>query len=298
QPQRTLRNHLSTIRGEPQAPIGPGSMLWHYASDLRSMYPGMSLGLLQLMHPGIGAAVTEHSAFSAQPFQRVYRSVPQIWSALLLPDGEVRSRQIRSLHSNISGTDGSQRRYHALDPETFWWAHACFTWGIFRSVELFHARQLDDYQRDRLYAETLSWYDRYGMSSRPIPPDYAAFQAKFEYICADVLELTPAVQQALHTTPAEASTALSTTSPWTGRLLRLVTPDLGLFSIGCFPPSVRERFDLNLSDDRQRRFDRLATLIRHGSRLVPDRVNHAILRTFLRQTGARTRADRYRPTPR
>ena len=27
--------------------------------------------------------------------------------------------------------------YHAMDPETFWRAHATFTWEIFRPVELF-----------------------------------------------------------------------------------------------------------------------------------------------------------------
>ncbi|WP_330181636.1 oxygenase MpaB family protein [Nocardia sp. NBC_01503] len=276
-----------------RAPIGPGSLLWHFASDTRSMFPGLSLGLLQLMHPAIGAAVTEHSAFSEQPFERVYRSVPQIWSALLLPDGDARSLRIRDLHSNIAGTDERQRRYHALEPETFWWAHACFTWGIFRSVELFHARQLDDYERARLYAETLSWYDRYGVSSRPVPPDYAAFRAKFDHVCADVLEWTPAVRQALHVRPAAAAAVSSGASPLAGRFLNLVTPDLGLFSIGCMPPIVRRRFDLRLDDDRQRRFDRSASVIRQGARLVPDRLNYSVLRTFLRQTGAHTRADRY-----
>lgn len=280
-----------------RAPLGPNSLLLHYASDIRSMYSGMSLGLLQLMHPAIGAAVAEHSAFSDEPFQRVYRSIPQIWSALLLPDGDARGRHIRDLHARIAGTDENERRYHALDPETFWWAHACFTWGIFRSVELFHTSQLDDDEIAQLYAETLTWYDRYGVSDRPVPPDYASFQAKFDRVCSEVLEMTPAVSRAFGTRTDQASAALSPGSPWAGRILRMVTPDLGLFSIGCMPPIVRQRFGLRWSDEKQRSFKRLAAIIRQGSRPLPDRLNHAILRTFLRRIGARTRANRYQPRP-
>ena len=37
-----------------------------------------SVGLLQLMHPSIGAGVLEHSDFFDDPYDRVFRSVPWI----------------------------------------------------------------------------------------------------------------------------------------------------------------------------------------------------------------------------
>lgn len=160
-------------------PIGPGSQLWRYAGEWRSMLPGSATGILQLMHPGIGAGVAEHSAFFDDPFDRIYRSIPQIWATILAPDGQRRARQIRDIHRTIKGTDHLGGRYHALDPATFWWAHATFTWDIFRSVELFYLHPLSAPDEERLYAETVTWYRRYGVSTRPVPPDYISFRDEF-----------------------------------------------------------------------------------------------------------------------
>src|SRR5919109_4607195 len=76
---------VSSARSAAAAPLGPDSLLWRYAADLRSLLPGAAAGLMQLMHPGIGAAVAEHSAFFDAPFDRIYRSVPQIWATILTP---------------------------------------------------------------------------------------------------------------------------------------------------------------------------------------------------------------------
>ena len=51
--------------------------------DARSLFPGGSAGLLQLMYPPLGAAVAAQSDFFDDPFGRVYRSIPQIWACLL-----------------------------------------------------------------------------------------------------------------------------------------------------------------------------------------------------------------------
>ncbi|MGK5557273.1 oxygenase MpaB family protein, partial [Actinomadura kijaniata] len=179
------------------APPEPGGLLRRYAGDLRSLLPGAAAGLMQLMHPGIGAGVARHSAFFDAPFNRIHRSVPQIWATVLAPDGPERARAIRDLHRSIGGTDEHGRRYHALDPETFWWAHATFTWEIFKAAELFHPGTLTAEDRERLYAETVAWYARYGVSMRPVPPDHAAFQSRFWHVCARELELTPAAARAL-----------------------------------------------------------------------------------------------------
>src|SRR5579872_3738071 len=182
---------------EDAFPLRPGCLLWRYAGDWRSMLPGSAAGVLQLMHPGIGAGVTDHSAFFEDPFDRIYRSVPQIWATIFAPDGEHRGRELRDVHRAIKGTDHHGRRYHALDPETFWWAHATFTWEIFRSVELFHRRALSEAQAEQLYAETVTWYRRYGVSTRPVPADYDDFRTKFSEACRKTLEMTPAAQRAL-----------------------------------------------------------------------------------------------------
>jgi uncharacterized protein (DUF2236 family) len=280
------------------APIGPGSLLWRYASDLRSLMPGAAAGLMQLMHPGIGAGVAEHSAFFDAPFDRIYRSVPQIWATILAPDAGTRGTGIRDLHRGIGGTDEHARRYHALEPETFWWAHATFTWEIFKAAEHFHPERLTADDHELLYAETVTWYARYGVSMRPVPADYAAFQSKFWRICAKELELTPAAARALDIAKHGSDTI--SLVPARGAVLdrasKLVAEKpMRLVTFGCMPSVVRERFDIPWSATDQVRFAAIALANRQGYRMMPARLNHWTLRSTLRYIGSQTREHRYRP---
>ncbi|MFD0684755.1 oxygenase MpaB family protein [Actinomadura fibrosa] len=285
-------------RPAARAPLGPGTLLWRHAADLRSLLPGAAAGLMQLMHPGIGAGVTEHSAFFDAPFDRIHRSVPQIWATILAPDGADRARAVRDLHRAIGGTDEHARRYHALEPETFWWAHATFTWEIFRAAELFHPGALTAEDRERMYAETVTWYSRYGVSMRPVPADHAAFRSKFWHVCAKRLELTPAAARALEIAKhgSDTVTLLPVGGPRLDRAGRRVAErPLRLITFGCLPSIVRERFDIPWTPLDQARFSALALANRQGYRMVPTGLNHWALRSMLRYIGAQTRPDRYRP---
>jgi uncharacterized protein (DUF2236 family) len=44
--------------------------------------------------------------------------------------------------------------------------------------------------RERLYDESIGWYARYGLTMRPVPPDYAAFEEYWASMLADVLQPT------------------------------------------------------------------------------------------------------------
>ncbi|MEZ5270531.1 MAG: oxygenase MpaB family protein [Microthrixaceae bacterium] len=120
----------------PGAPLGPGSILWNTAGDPRSLLPGTAAGIMQLMLPGLGAGVSDHSNFFEDPFDRIFRSIPVIWGSIFAEDdeeGDSRGHHIRDLHRDIKGTDSDGKRYHALDPDVFWWAHATFTWEFLRA---------------------------------------------------------------------------------------------------------------------------------------------------------------------
>ena len=150
---------------------------------------------MQLMYPGLGAGVTDHSNFFDDPYDRIFRSIPVIWQTIFADEqeGDERGQFVRDLHKDIKGTDHHGHRYHALDPEVFWWAHATFTWEFFRARELFFPIPATRAQHEQLYAETVTWYRRYGLSERPVPPTLDAFWQKFDDICDTTLEVTPAV---------------------------------------------------------------------------------------------------------
>jgi uncharacterized protein (DUF2236 family) len=270
------------------------SVLVGIASDWRSLLPGTSAGLLQLMYPDLGRGVMEHSAFFSDPFGRIYRSIPQIWATLLTPD-TARGRRIRDLHRGISGVDEQGSRYHALDPETFWWAHATFTRLMFQSVELFHTTHLTADQQESLYQETVAWYAGYGVSMRPVPGDYRAFQDRFDQICAEQLRLTPAAARAVALAQAGDVRVPGIPSSLIGPIRPVLGPLGRTLAFGCLPVVVRQRFDIPWGRSDRLRFRGLCETLRRGFQLVPTAVNHSTLQWTLRSVGARTRAERYIP---
>ena len=135
---------------------------------------GGTIGLLQLMHPAIGAGVMDHSDFFGDPFDRVFRSLPAILGAVYDGPAAVDTgRWIRDQHTTIKGVDAQGRSYHALTPETYWWAHATFQFMAEQVVDRYDDRRLTTAQREQLYQEGLVWYRRYGVSDREVPPTRA-----------------------------------------------------------------------------------------------------------------------------
>ncbi len=286
-----------TSGSSAEAPLGPGSLLWRYAGDWRAMLPGSATGILQLMHPGIGAGVAEHSAFFDDPFDRIYRSIPQIWATIFAPDGERRARELRDVHRSIKGVDHAGRRYHALDPDTFWWAHATFTWDILRSVELFHLEPLSSEAAQRLYGETVAWYRRYGVSCRPVPADYDAFRTRFDTVCRQTLELTPAATRALSYRLADVPGHPLGPDPLATVLGALVAPAAEILVVGCLPDALRRRLPVAWGRAEELQFRGVCAAVRQGFRLVPSAANRRSLRRIQRWVGAGTRQRRYRPAP-
>ncbi len=202
------------------------------------------------MLPGLGAGVTDHSNFFDDPYDRIFRSIPYIWGSIFAADdeeGAARGRTIRDFHPDIKGTDDHGRRYHALDPDIYWWAHATFTWEFFRARELYFVRRLRRAEQEQLYAETVTWYRRYGVSDRPVPPTLDGFRARFDDICRHQLELTPAVQWVLDPTSnpgtqAEPVRLPGPLAPLSGLANRMGTDLLRVIVYGNLPDVVRRRF--------------------------------------------------------
>lgn len=252
------------------APLGPGSLLWSIAGDPRGLMPGSAAGIMQLMLPGLGAGVTDHSNFFDDPFDRIFRSIPYIWGSIFAPDdaeGDARGRTIRDFHPDIKGTDHHGNRYHALDPDVFWWAHATFTWEFFRARELYFAWPLRRSEQEQLYAETVTWYRRYGVSDRPVPRNLDDFEARFAQVCREELELTPAVSWVLDPTAnpgarAQAIELPGAFAPLNGLVNQFGSEVLRLLVYGAMPDIVRRRFEFPWSNRDRAAFAALCGTMR------------------------------------
>jgi len=252
--------------------LGPRSLIWRWAGDHRLGASGLSAGVLQLMHPGLGAGVVEHSAFFTEPWDRIIRSTPEILGVIYDEDGEATGHRVRDYHLRIKGIDAHGRPYSALAPETFWWAHATFQYAVESVADRFDATRLDPLRREQLYREGIEWYRRYGVSMKPVPPTRAAWGLAWDHYCANVLEMTIAADRAVDMALHEKADRMPGLPEWSRILQReLLTPIFKLTAIGGLPPMVRERFGIPWSALEAAELKTFEAAFRELWRFVPHR---------------------------
>ncbi|EHB44701.1 Protein of unknown function DUF2236 [Mycolicibacterium rhodesiae JS60] len=240
QPYRLYMRSTKTTRPAKPTPLGPDSLTWKYFGDLRTGMLGVWIGSLQNMYPQLGAGVEEHSILLREPLQRVARSVYPIMGVVY--DGE-RARQtgeqIKGFHQGIKGVDSAGRRYHALDPETFYWAHATFFMLILKVAEYF-CGGLTEAEKRQLFDEHVQWYAMYGMSMRPVPETWEDFCEYWDRTCRDELEINKATLEIFDIRIPKPKFVLMPTPIW-DQLFKPMVAGQRWIAAGLFDPAVRER---------------------------------------------------------
>ncbi len=265
----------TSARTEPEiAMLGPGSLHWRWAGEVRGYLLLVKAGLLQLMHPGLGAGVEQHSDFFNEPWERVLRSVPEIQGVTFdWPNGDRTARRIRDFHTHITGVDGHGKRYHALDPEVYFWAHATIFDALFQMIDLFD-HPMTDAEKERLYAEGCAAYRAYGVSDRVVPPDWASFQAYFDRMCREELVITPAARGLIEFAKEPPATFPLVPAPLYRLARKPAAKPMWWISVGTLPPVVRERIGepWTARDERRHRLFRRA--VRTAWRVMPPRLRY------------------------
>ncbi len=267
-----------------RASLGQHSLLWRWAGDMRIAFEGGAAGLLQTMHPAIGYALIEHSNFFDDPVDRVFRSLPGILGTVYRADGAATGIGVRDYHRDIKGEMPDGQPYHALNPKTYWWAHATFQRMVDRVATYWDTYPLTDSELQQLYDEGCLWYHRYGVSDAPLPADRQAFEAEFERYCTQVLEPNPASDYLIAFIKRQAIPDMSA-SPFfpalpglngvTDRLLptrstrTVLAPPMRLTIFGGLPEAVRERFEIRWTRTDERAYRAIRATIRHSWPLVP-----------------------------
>lgn len=263
------------LQSDQPEPLGPDSLTWKYFGDWRGVLLAPWAGAMQNMHPGLGAGVEEHSRFFEERWQRLFRSLYPIGGVVYDgPRAAETARQIRGYHKYIKGVDKKGRPYHALDPDTYYWAHATFLMMPILINEYF-GDHLTEVHKEQLYAESIQWYRLYGMSMRPVPPDWASFQRYWDHMCADVLEDNAATRQVLEFRDIAKPPLLRWLPDALWRVARRPVMSGSIWlATGLFPPAVRQRLGLRWTATDER-------LLRLGGRglalawkLVPARFRY------------------------
>jgi uncharacterized protein (DUF2236 family) len=257
--------------GAGGAALGPASLTWKYLGDMRGVLLAQRAGVLQVMHPAIAAALVDHSDVFENPLQRLIRSAGPILGVVYDEDGEATARWVRDRHPQIRGRDTQDRCYHALDPDTYYWAHATFFEAQIATQELF-GTPLTAAEKEQLYAESITWYARYGLTMRPVPRDYPAFESYWQSMFQDVLVPTSIALAAVRTMRELPAPYPAIDGPvWTA-VRPLICRGAPWLTRGTLPPQAREILNISWSHRDELALKGVRALIHAAWPIMPPRL--------------------------
>jgi uncharacterized protein (DUF2236 family) len=245
-------------------PLGPDSLTWKYFGDRRIALIGPRPAVLQNMLAQLGQGVVDHSVFFADTAARIKRSLPPIYRTVYGSEDDNAGEMVRTFHNNIKGEMPAEMgggRYHALDPATYYWAHATFFDQALYFTDTF-VKKLSREEKEQMYRESKTWYRRYGVSDKPMPADYAAFEEYWDHMINDVLIAHKTAKYGVGYV-TKGFPKPKGVSPLAWKLIAPVFNPLAAFlTTGGMPPRTREILGLPWSDRQERRYQRFAAFCR------------------------------------
>jgi len=152
-------------------------------------------------------------------------------------------------------------RYHALDPDTYFWAHATFVEQVFYFADTFVTR-LTAEDREQIYLESKTWYRRYGVSDRPMPASNAEFEQYWDRMMEQVVVAHPSAKYGVgYVTKGFPSP--KAVHPLVWRLVEPIFNPLAAFlTTGGLPPRARDLLQLPWTDTQESRYQRFTAMCR------------------------------------
>lgn len=242
-------------------PLGPESLVWKYFGDNRMYLIGPRPAVLQNMLAELGQGVLDHSVFFADTSARIKRSLPPIFRTVYGSEKDNTGTQVRDFHHGIKGDMPDGSRYHALDPDTYFWAHATFVEQVLYFADTF-VKRLTDAEKEQIYLESKTWYRRYGVSDRPMPATYAEFEQYWDRMLNEVAVPHKTARYGVGYV-TKGFPAPKGVNPAVWRLVSVAfNPVAAFITTGGMPPRARDLLDLPWSDRQERNYQRLAAFWR------------------------------------
>ncbi|GAA2366186.1 oxygenase MpaB family protein [Gordonia cholesterolivorans] len=271
---------------------GPGSVTWRYFGSWRGMLMGLWSGSMQNMHPKLAAGVWDHSDFFGERWERLMRSLYPI-SGVVFDQTPETGRSVRDYHLTIKGTMDNGERYHALDPDVFYWAHATFWYGNIRCAEAF-GPPISEADKRALFEESRGWYAQYGVSMRPCPDTYEEFLEYWDHMCRHVLRDHAAVRTVLDISQLPPPPWMRAWMPmWLWRKqIRVIGRFFMWITTGLYDEPVREMMELTWTPADERRFRLFGKAVNVVMGLLPPRYeSHPRRRDAVDRLSGRVAAD-------
>ncbi|AKS30586.1 oxygenase MpaB family protein [Mycolicibacterium goodii] len=247
-------------------PLGPQSLVWKYFGDNRMFLIGPRPAVLQNMLAELGQGVLDHSTFFSDTAERLRRTIPPIFRTVYGTEEHNAGTQVRDFHHHVKGDmpgpDGTPvGRYHALDPDTYFWAHATFVEQVIYFADTF-VKRLTREEKEQIYRESKTWYRRYGVSDRPMPADYAEFEKYWDRMMNEVAVPHKTARYGVGYV-TKGFPCPKAVHPAVWRVVALVfNPVAAFLTTGGLPPRARDLLGLPWSERQERRYQRFAAFWR------------------------------------
>ena len=248
-----------------------GGVTWRLAGDGRLMAGSGYALMLQVSHPVVGAGVSEHSNFRADPWGRLLRTLDFTTSmvyggpALALETG----KRVRDMHKQIKGVMPNGERYHSLEPEPYAWVHATLADAIVRANARF-VRPNRAHELETFWAEWKRLGHFLGVRERDLPERWSEFGDYFDWIVSERLEPTESVHDVLESLAKPPPPQVRGISDGLWRLIRVPAARGGrLGTVGLMPAPVRRKLGLPWSRAQQLEFRAVGAASRRTGLFLP-----------------------------
>ncbi|MFI6571459.1 oxygenase MpaB family protein [Nocardia fluminea] len=241
--------------------LGPDSLIWKFYGDVRVQLFGFQrLASTENAIPALAQAVSDHSVIFGDFLGRATRTARPVLKTIYSAEPHTWGRTVRDFHTGIKGTLPDGARYHALNPELFYWAHATFLDQILYGTDTF-VRRLTYDEKQRIFEEGKIWYRLYGVSARNQPETYDEFVQYWD----SMLERFTATKVVRYGT-GYIRKGIPAPGPIPRPLWRILSAPLNAYSrtmiTGTLPPQLRRVCGLDWSQQQENTFQRNAAAIR------------------------------------
>jgi uncharacterized protein (DUF2236 family) len=249
--------------GRPGDPgwFGPGSLAWRINAETVLLLGGGRALLMQVAHPLVAAGVADHSDFTREPFERLWRTVDAALTVVFGDSDQAAAavERVTEVHRRVRGSrDGVP--YSALHPELLLWVHATLVDSSLAAYERF-VGPLRPAELERYYREMKRMGTAFGIPPELHPPTYRDSRAYLDRAIAE-LEIGEESRRV-------AREVLSPPAPLVLLPLGLLS---GLLSVGLLPARIRRGLGLRWGPGAARAFEVASAAIRRAVPLLPDRV--------------------------
>jgi uncharacterized protein (DUF2236 family) len=239
----------------------------------------LGIGIEQLLHPDVGAAVEYTGKFWANPYKRIADSLNPIMAVVLSKNPYTAGDHVRRLHSGINGTDQNGRKINALNPDTFYWTHNTFHNGNQRTAAYYSIDPYTDEDRAQQHFESVTWYSYYGMPMNMVPATHDDNLVYEKYIIDDVLEMNPsaerAIDAALNHNPPRPEAVPKAVWLLAKFAVAPVAEVVGLVTIGEMDPAIRAKFSIPFSASDQKHLDDIRNIAKVFIDQMPDPLRYS-----------------------